>query len=274
MLKTTIVLISHQSPPEVAAMCRTWQRLNPEAALHVAYGGTEAGFANLRGQATDAAAAGAGARAIAGFMDRLAPDVGATWIPDPRLRTRDHQRERQSYLGVMRETARALAGSGTDRVLMVECDVMPLRAGLIPYLLRREQEENAQMLGTRIRRIDGTSHPHFLAHQAHPRFQEWLDQSIRPDKNVVMMMMGCLTWWTWEAFAAVAETREPLPVYLELAMPTAAHHLGYRVRNLPELDESLEPLGEVSAKLEQWTAEGRWVAHPCKRIWQRDSVIG
>lgn len=248
MLKTTIVLISHQSRAEVRAMCGMWQRLHPEARIHVAYGGTAENFSTLD------------------WPDR-------TWIPDPRLRTRDHQRERQSYQGVMRGVSQALAGSGTQRILMVECDVVPLREGLIDYLTSREQEEKAQVLGTRVLRVDGTSHPHYLAHQSHPLFQQWLDQSIRPEKETVMMMMGCLTWWTWEAFAAVAAAPEPMPVYLELAMPTTAHHLGYRVRSLPELDDSLEPLGEVSGKLAQWRSEGRRVAHPCKHMWKSVSEV-
>ena len=47
MLKTAIVLISHQTPKEVASMCAEWQRLNPEALVHVAYGGSEEVFAEL-----------------------------------------------------------------------------------------------------------------------------------------------------------------------------------------------------------------------------------
>ncbi len=242
MLKTVIVLISHQTPPEVAEMCATWQRGNPDALVHVAYGGKEASFDELA------------------WPNR-------SFIRDPRLRTRDHQRDRQSYLGIMRETVMALEKAAVDRVLMVECDVVPLRDGLTDYLLRREEEEDAQMLGTRLRRVDGTNHPHYLAHQSHPRFEEWLAQSVREDKTVVLMMMGSLSWWTWQAFAAVAGCEEPMPVYLEIALPTVAHQLGFRVRGLKELDDCLEPLGEMEGLLEQWRHERKWVAHPCKRIW-------
>ena len=243
MLKTVIVLISHQTPPEVLAMCGAWQRLNPEALIHVAYGGPEDAFEALAWP-------------------------GRTFIRDPRLRTRDHQRERQSYRGIMREVVGALSGSGVARVLMVECDVVPLRAGLVEFLRIQEAEQQAQVLGVGLRRVDGTSHPHFLAHQSHRCFQAWLDSSIRPDKDVVLMMLGCLTWWTWEAFAATAGAAEPMPVYLELAMPTTAHHLGFRVRNLPLLEADLEPVGELEHLLPQRQSEGRWVLHPCKQFWR------
>ena len=223
-------------------MCRTWQRLNPDARIHVAYGGCAAAYQALQG-----------------------PDC--TLIQDPRLRTRDHQRERQSYRGIMQAMVAALADHGTSRILMVECDVAPLRPGLVDYLAQRAGEEQAGVLGVGLRRADGTSHPHYLAHQSHPRFREWLSHSIREDREVVLMMLGCLTWWTWDAFRATALAPEPMPVYLELAMPTMAHHLGFRVRNLPEFEADIEPFGEMEEFLEQKRAEGRWLAHPCKRIW-------
>lgn len=247
MLKTTIVLISHQTPAEVSAMAEAWQRLNPEAEIHVAYGGAEERFAEVH------------------WPRR-------TWIGDARLRTRDHQRERQSYRGLMQAMAESLGGRGVDRVVLVECDVAPLQPGLAAFLNRRGAEERADVLGARLRRVDGTSHPHYLAHLSHPQFQSWLEGTVRPEADVVLMMLGCLTWWTWEAFVATARAAEPLPVYLELAMPTTAHHLGFRVRGLPEWDEDLAPLGERAAEREERAAAGAWVLHPCKELWRAGTV--
>lgn len=225
-------------------MTAEWERLNPECRVHVAYGGRREVF------------------------DQIAwPDK--SFVSDSRLRTRDHQRERQSYLGVMREVAAALHGSVVERVMLVECDVMPLRAGLADYLSGRAREEGADVLGARLRRVDGTGHPHVLAHEFHPRFREWLGASIRQEKETVLMMLGCLTWWTWEAFAKVAAEAEPLPVYLELAMPTTAHLMGFRVRDLPEFERDMEPLGELGHMVQDRRAAGRWVLHPCKKIWKR-----
>lgn len=227
-------------------MAETWRRLNPGARVHIAYGGTRERFAEIS------------------WPDR-------TFIEDTRLRTRDHQRDRQSYLGLMRAVAADLQPLKIDRVLMAECDVMPLRAGLVDYLEKRRREESADLLGPRIRRVDGTGHPHYLAHRHHPAFEQWMAQSVRKEKGTVLMMVGCLTWWTWEAFEAVSSSTEPMPVYLELAIPTAAHQLGFRVRELTELNSFLQPLGEMQPHLTAWRASGHWVAHPCKKIWSRDT---
>lgn len=224
-------------------MVARWQDLNPDARIHLAYGGREEVFGQI------------------GWPDK-------SFISDPRLRTRDHQRERQSYAGVMREAVAALGGGGVDRVMMVECDVVPLRTGLVGYLAGREREERADVLGARLRRVDGTGHPHVLAHEFSPKFEELLKKSVRAEKEVVLMMLGCLTWWTWEAFVAVAKEVEPMPVYLELAMPTMAHLLGFRVRDLPEFEWDMEPVGELGHLVEERTAAGRWVLHPCKKVWR------
>ncbi|MDB6072326.1 MAG: hypothetical protein JWL81_3497 [Verrucomicrobiales bacterium] len=227
-------------------MVAEWARLNPKARILVAYGGREEVLAEVA------------------WDEKV-------FISDPRLRTRDHQRERQSYLGIMRAvTAHAEAkGWAGGPVILAECDVVPLRAGLADYLAERAATEGADVLGARLRRVDGTGHPHVLAHEFHPRFQEWLAGSIREDKSVVLMMLGCLTWWSWEAFKAISETAEPMPVYLELAMPTAAHQLGFRVRGLPEWEADMEPLGELEQELEARRQAGRWVLHPCKKIWRQ-----
>jgi hypothetical protein len=224
-------------------MVATWQVLNPEASVWVAYGGSHENFVRIEG-------------------------IAKCFVEDPRLRTRDHQRERQSYAGVMKAVVGALGAQLVDRVLMVECDVMPLRRGLVEYLVSREHEERADVLGARLQRVDGTGHPHVLAHAFDRGFESWLSGSVRAEKEVVLMMLGCLTWWKWRAFAEVAMATEPMPVYLELAMPTMAHLLGYRVRDLPEFHPDMEPLGELDHLIDLRKAERRWVLHPCKRVWR------
>jgi hypothetical protein len=225
-------------------MVRVWGELNPEAVVHVAYGGREEVFREI-----------------------LWP--GKSFVADVRLRTRDHQRERQSYRGVMQAVVEGVGIGDEDRVILVECDVFPLREGLVDYLAGRAAEEKADVLGARLRRADGTCHPHVLAHEFHPAFGEWLGASVREDKSVVLMMLGSLSWWTGRAFRAAAFFPEPLPVYLELAMPTAAHLAGFRVRDLPEFYDDMEPLGELGHLIEERRQAGRWVLHPCKMVWKK-----
>ena len=225
-------------------MVGEWQRLNPEALIHVAYGGPAHLF---------------GALSMA----------GRTFVTDPRLRTRDHPRERQSYQGLMRAVAQDLSGKGIAHILLVEFDVAPLKLNLMKYLEQRSWAEEADVMGVDLRRIDGTNHAHFLAHLSQPKFLEWLDFSIRDDKRVVLMMLGCITWWKWDAFVLTCGQEEKMPVYLELAMPTVAHHLGFRVRGLPEFSADVVVSGERHNEIAQRTTTGSWVLHPCKKIWNK-----
>lgn len=224
-------------------MCQWWQKLEPDARIIVAYGGTEAVFQQIT------------------WPHR-------TYISDHRLRTRDHQRERQSYHGIMAAIATGLREGQEDRILMVECDVVPLRTGLTRYLKNREMEERADVLGVKLQRIDGTSHPHYLAHSTHAGFKEWMAQSRRSETGVVLMMLGCLSWWTRQAFLATAATPIVMPVYLELALATIPHQLGFRVRDLPEFHPDLYVVGEFEEEIEARSKVGRWLVHPCKKIWR------
>ncbi len=49
-------------------------------------------------------------------------------------------------------------------------------------------------------------------------------------------MFGSGSFWTREAFCAVCAVEEPFPIYMELYLPTLAHHLGFRVRDFGEQD--------------------------------------
>lgn len=239
---TAIVLITHQTPRQVEAMCREWSRLNPGAEVLVAYGGRREDCDAVKG-------------------------VPVVFVEDPRLRTRDHQRERQSYRGVMREASAWMANRSFNRVLLAEYDVIPLRSGICTHLEMVRQDRCADVLGVRLRRIDRTGNPHYLAHCSHRNFSEWLGQSIRENKEVVLSMLGCLSYWTREAFVETGLLPEPFPVYLELALGTVPHLLGFRVRGLPDWEPYFATAGDVTGSLDAWRANGVWAAHPAKRYW-------
>lgn len=239
---TAIVLITHQTPRQVEAMCREWSRLNPGAEVLVAYGGRREDCDAVKG-------------------------VPVVFVEDPRLRTRDHQRERQSYRGVMREASAWMANRSFDRVLLAEYDVIPLRFGICTHLEMVRQDRCADVLGVRLRRIDGTGNPHYLAHCSHRNFAKWLDQSIRKEKEVVLSMLGCLSYWTREAFDETAFAPEPMPVYLELALATIPHQLGFRVVGLENWEPWFLTQGNVAGRVEIWRAHGIWAAHPVKDAW-------
>ena len=67
---------------------------------------------------------------------------------------------------------------------------------------------------------------------------------------------------------------EPFPIYLELCLPTLAHHLGYRVRSLREGDHLVSNLGDFRDRVAQARRAGMWTIHPVKSLaglrWKSD----
>jgi hypothetical protein len=190
-------------------------------------------------------------------------------VTDPRLQTRDHQRELQSYTVVYAAIAQWLDGRDFTHMLFCEYDHLPLVADFNQRYLDRLSAEDADVIGCQLRRVDGTSDPHYLQHQALPGFHEhWERISCRDDRRVILSMFGSGSLWTRAAFEAVASSAEPFPSYLELYLPTLAHHLGYRLRDLPDQNAHVRVLPHLDDRIEAVRRTGAWSAHPVKQRWQ------
>ena len=246
------LLLTHQAPAQVRVMLDWWQRrigVAPDDLL-VAYGGPREHFESIA-------------------------HPHKVMVDDPRLRTRDHQRERQSYHGVWQIAAKWLEANptpGHTHVYFSEFDQIPLVADLNRRLLDALARERADVLALRLARIDGSSHPHYLYHAVDPAFHEfWRGFSRRADPRVILTMMGTGSFWTREAFVAAAMVPKPLSIYLELFLPTAAHHLGYRVRPFPDAEARayIYHLGKRDLELPAAEAAGAWTIHPVKTLWDR-----
>ena len=220
-----------------------WRRLDEKQEFVIAYGGGQAeSFAGMEN-----------------FVNVL----------DPRLRTRDHPRERQSYQGVMKAVRPLLAELGATHIHMAEYDEIPVVDDLNARLISLMSQEACDVLGHRLMRVDDTSHPHYLDHAKQHGFLEfWRSISCRKDREVVLSMLGCGSFWKWKAFDAVANLDDKVGAYLELFMPTAAHHLGFRVRPLSDQDPFMAPeVPKKVADLEKFKKRGAWRVHPVKEMW-------
>lgn len=233
-------ILSHLPAPDSARIAAAWQASCPDSDILLVYGGSQDQFNALESS----------------------PKV---FVPDPRLRTRDHQRERQSYQGVFSAISTFLAPFPQYKFIhFTEFDCVPLHHNLPLWLENRLAAENADVLGCRLSRIDGTNHPHFLYHAADPAFRSLIHQtSSRPDPSVVLSMLGCMSFWKRNAFDAVANFPDASPFYLELIIPTLAHHLGFRVRNLPDQSPFVKPSGTFK-NLPLLLQSGAVMAHPVK----------
>lgn len=257
MSRVLHVLLTHQRAAAVAAMLAWWGEagIAPADILVVATHPDEREFAAI------------------GHARKIA-------VRDPRLQTRDHQRERQSYVGVFQAVSRWLTDEAGDReefgaLHLAEYDHLPLAPDLGERLLGALRTERADVLGNEVRRVDGTNQPHYLYHLADGRFAPfWAEHSRRREADgraAVLSMFGSGTVWTPAAFTAVAALAEPCPVYLELWLPTAAHHLGFRVREFPPEAGGarfISSLGERQGQIAEARAAGAWTLHPVKRLWE------
>lgn len=240
------VLLTHESPEAVSRMCAHWLERDPDQVLIIAYGGTRENFSKLELQ-------------------------HAVFVDDPELRTRDHPREKQSYLGVFSAVAPLIEELGVSHVHLAEYDEIPLVSGLNSRLLEVLAREDADVAGHRLNRVDDTGHPHFTFHLHDPAFMGyWRSISLRDDAEVVLSMLGCGSFWKAEAFVAVSKLRPPIRIYLELMLPSAAHHLGFRVRPFPDQDRFMAPeIPKSRGDFEPFRKEGAWRIHPVKGYWSQ-----
>lgn len=240
--ETLIVLLTHQDAARVGRMARRWERTGAE--LLVAHAGRREDFEGIEG-------------------------VRKVFVEDPLIRTRHHQRERQSYTALYRVASAEAERAGARFVLLAEYDYYPVAEDLPARLAGRMERERAGLLGYHVRRVDGTNEPHFLYHAADGWFREWYaGQSRRGEKGVILSMLGTGVLWRAEVLAEVLAAGEPPGrVYHELHFPTLAHHLGFRVRGMADQN----PFVRVGAEWDPRRAPAEaWALHPVKRAWEGD----
>lgn len=239
------LILTHQSAGAVGRMVDFWSGCVSTESILIAHGGNREEFDKI-------------AHAPKIFLD------------DMRIRTSDHQREFQSYSGLFRAVADWLETTGRnfEFIYFAEYDHVPLVSDLNERQLQRLQREHADVLGFSLARVDETNQAHFLYHAANPRFVEfWRQISVRPDPNVVLSIFGSGSFWTRDAFCAVAAVEEPFPIYMELYLATVAHHLGFRVRDFAEQERFVRAEGDLTSKIDKARADGGWTLHPVKRLW-------
>jgi hypothetical protein len=190
------------------------------------------------------------------------------YVADQRLQTRDHPRELQSYTSVFRAIAKTLRQGRWDYVNFCEYDQLPLRGDADAGRVQCMEQAGADVLGYQVRRIDGTNHPHWLYYQARVRHGEVIRRiSRRADLSVVLSMFGSGSFWKRRVLEDVAALEEPMPIYLELWLPTIAHHLGYRIVGMGDRHERwVSPGRDRSAEIQRARKSGAWSVHPVKSL--------
>ena len=242
MSRVLNVILSHQPRVELKRVVEWWSSCAPVENLLVAYGGTEEEFEKLG-------------------------DVSRVFVADPRLRV-NKARGKQSYAGVWRAAAQWLAerrDESFSHVYFAEFDHLPVVSDLAVRLEERLEQEQADVLGHGLHRIDGTSNVHCLYHLSDPEFTKfWRRISVRSDKQTVLRMLGTGSFWTRQAFMDVAAQKEEISVYLEVYLPTLAHHLGFRVRDFRDQNKCASPVPIPGLSVDRARQMGCWTVHPIK----------
>ncbi len=239
------LILTHQSAPAIARMLAHWNKCVDSGSILIAYGGPQSEFEKIE------------------YSQKFFVDA-------PRLLTSDHQREMQSYTPLFHGAAEFLRGEGRKfrYVHFAEYDHVPLVSDLNQRQQARLEAETADVLGFHLHRIDGTSSAHFLYHVGNAEFAPfWERISCRSDPGVILSMFGTGSFWTTEAFSAVASLKEGFPIYMEIYLPTLAHHLGFRVRDFSDQNCFVRALASEISSIEQARRDGAWTLHPLKDYW-------
>src|ERR1041384_402503 len=118
------LILSHQPATAIARMIGYWERCVSRNSILIAYGGANSQFEQIQHQQK-------------------------FFVDDPRLRTRDHQRELQSYTKLLQLASDFLNSRGDEFqfVHLAEYDHLPLVADLNERQIERLTAEGADLLG-------------------------------------------------------------------------------------------------------------------------------
>ena len=134
MSEVCTILLTHQSAEQVDRMLRYWDRITPRSDVFVAFGGSRDDF------------------------NRISHPHRAL-IDSPRLKTRDHQREKQSYAPVFQAAWESLKSQDCRYVHFIEYDHVPLVEDFHERMISFLEKERCDLAGFHVAQIDASSTP-------------------------------------------------------------------------------------------------------------------
>ena len=174
-------------------------------------------------------------------------------LTESRHRTSDHQRERQSYREIFLRVSEWLPSRSFTHILFQEYDHLPLVTDFLTRLIRCLAEERADILAYHLGRVDASTNPHWLS-----------TVTDTYEEKVVLSLLGTGHFWRREAWESVAADNTLADWYLELDLPTTAHRLGYRLREIPSQGKFVQNLEKNRPSPTEAMASGAWSLHPVK----------
>lgn len=235
-------LLTHQGGEAFEKVRKHWEGMCGDQNLWVVFGGTKEAFEKLN------------------YPRKI-------FVDDPALRTLDHQREKQCYLGVIEAIASTIERESPDFIHLCEYDHLPLIPDLNQRQVQFMDKEGADVMVHYLKQIDGTAHPFELYHESDPEFIPfWKSVSIRDNPSVILWMFGSGSVWTKNAFLSLAHRGKRIECLFEIYLPTLAHHLGFRVRGWNENQHLISNLPSPQVTVNEGLKKGCWTVHPVKEI--------
>lgn len=224
-----LVLLDHRDPASVKKTISLWKKAGFESEnVLLAYGGGRDSF------------------------DKIT-HPNKFLLTESRHRTSDHQRERQSYREIFLRVNEWLPNRSFTHILFQEYDHLPLVTDLPTSLLRCLAEEKADILAYHLGRVDASTNPHWLS-----------TVTDTYEEKVTLSMLGTGHFWRREAWESVAADNTLADWYLELDLPTTAHRLGFRLREIPSQGKFVQNLEINRPSPTDAMASGAWSLHPVK----------
>ena len=225
-----VAVLDHRSPNEVNRILSHWMHAGvAKEDLLLLYGGQKEGFAAQEHQPR--------------FL-----------LKDSRLQTRDHQREGQSYRSAFRAVDQWLQNNPHTHILFMEGDHVPVDPDVLQQYLKTMQEEDADVLGYAVQRIDGTIHPHWLGTESNT-------YATQP----MWSMLGTGHFWKREVWGTVTRDERCAGWYLEMDLATSVVQNGFRLIGLTDQDRFVMNLPErLPCPWQDAGSMGAWTVHPVK----------
>lgn len=154
------------------------------------------------------------------------------FINSDRIRTKDHQRERQSYSDVFKLIFESLSLDGIENLYFTEYDQIPLRSRFVDEIESRALENRGGVLFSGLKRVDGTSNAIWLNHLYTGELVDEIERCSVMGNKRILSAYGFGQLWSISAFCKVAQHQSQPLVYLELWLPSIAYHLGCSVGEL------------------------------------------
>jgi hypothetical protein len=234
------LVVTHRGGGAFRALRNAWRGVCPEEDLWFVFGGSREEFEVLE-------------------------TSRKVFVDDPEMRTRDHQREKQSYAGLLKAVLPIIDREAPDYVHLCEYDHLPVVSDLNARQVDAMRNEGADLIAHYLLRTDGTNHPITLSHESDPAFVSLLRSITRRDGSpAVFWMFGSGSFWTREAFLAVAAKPLGIRCYFEIHLPTLAHHLGFRIRCWNEKQHLISNRPSDGFTMSKAKERGAWTVHPLK----------